>query len=76
MTTIVCLTMGFLLSGAVLVEAVFGWGGIGTMLQQAIADRDYPVLQAGILLVAVVFVMVNLLVDLTYAILDPRVRIR
>ncbi len=75
-TTIVGLTMGFLLSGAVLVEAVFAWGGIGTMLQQAIADRDYPVLQAGILLVAVVFVIVNLLVDLTYVILDPRVRIR
>ena len=75
-TTIVGLTMGFLLSGAVLVETVFGWGGIGTLLQQAIADRDYPVLQAGILLVAVVFVLVNLLVDLLYALLDPRVQIR
>ncbi len=75
-TTIVGLTMGFLLSGAVLVETVFGWGGIGTLLQQAVADRDYPVLQAGILLVAVVFVLVNLLADLLYAVLDPRVRIR
>ncbi len=75
-TTIVGLTMGFLLSGAVLVEAVFAWGGIGTMLQQAVADRDYPVLQAAILLVAVVFVVVNLLVDLGYAVLDPRVRVR
>lgn len=75
-TTIVGLAMGFLLSGAVLVETIFGWGGIGTMLQQAVAGRDYPVLQAGILLVAVVFAIVNLLVDLTYAILDPRVRIR
>ncbi len=75
-TTIVGLTMGFLLSGAVLVETIFGWGGIGTLLQQAVADRDYPVLQAGILLVAVVFVLVNLAADLLYAILDPRVRIR
>ncbi|MDQ4132187.1 MAG: ABC transporter permease [Actinomycetota bacterium] len=74
--TIVGLTMGFLLSGAVLVEAVFAWGGIGTMLQQAVADRDYPVLQAGILLIAVVFVVVNLLVDLGYAVLDPRVRVQ
>ncbi len=75
-TTIVGLTMGFLLSGAVLVETIFGWGGIGTLLQQGVADRDYPVLQAGILLVAVVFVLVNLVVDLVYAFLDPRVRIR
>ncbi len=74
-TTMVGLTMGFLLSGAVLVETVFGWGGIGTLLQQAVADRDYPVLQAGILLVAVVFVLVNLVADLVYAVLDPRVRI-
>ncbi len=75
-TTIVGLTMGFLLSGAVLVETIFGWGGIGTLLQQAVADRDYPVLQAGILLVAVVFVLVNLVADLVYAVLDPRVRVR
>ena len=74
--TIVGLTMGFLLSGAVLVETIFGWGGIGTLVQQAVADRDYPVLQAGILLVAVVFVLVNLVADLSYAVLDPRVRIR
>jgi peptide/nickel transport system permease protein len=75
-TTIVGVTMGFLLSGAVLVETIFGWGGIGTLVQQAVADRDYPVLQAGILLVAVVFVLVNLVADLLYAVLDPRVRIR
>lgn len=75
-STVVGLTTGFLLSGTVLVEIVFGWGGIGTFLQQAVADRDYPVLQAGTLLVAVVFILVNLIVDLTYAALDPRVRIR
>jgi peptide/nickel transport system permease protein len=75
-TTIVGLTMGFPLSGAVLVETIFGRGGIGTLLQQAVADRDYPVLQAGILLVAVVFVWVNLVADLLHAVLDPRVRVR
>ena len=75
-TTVVGLTTGFLLSGTVLVEIVFAWGGIGTFLQQAISDRDYPVLQAGVLFVAVVFILVNLLVDLAYAALDPRVRVR
>lgn len=74
-STVLGLTTGFLLSGTVLVEIVFAWGGIGTFLQQAVADRDYPVLQAGTLFVAVVFVMVNLVVDLLYTALDPRVRV-
>ena len=74
-TTVVGLTAGFLLEGATLVEIVFAWGGMGSFLFQAIGDRDYPVLQAGILYVAVVFVVVNLLVDILYARLDPRVRI-
>ena len=75
-TTTVGLTAGFLLSGAVLIEFVFAWGGVGTLIQQALTDRDYPVLQAAILFVAVVFVVVNLVVDLAYARLDPRVRLR
>ncbi|MDQ4068184.1 MAG: ABC transporter permease [Actinomycetota bacterium] len=74
-STVLGLTTGFLLSGTVLVEIIFGWGGIGTFLQQAVADRDYPVLQAGTLFVAVIFILVNLVVDLAYAALDPRVRI-
>lgn len=75
-TTVVGLTAGFLLSGAVLVEIVFAWGGMGSLLQQAILNRDYPVLQGAILFVTVTFVVVNLLVDLGYAVLDPRVRVR
>lgn len=75
-STVVGLTTGFLLSGAVLVEIVFAWGGMGTFLHQAITDRDYPVLQAGILFIAVLFVVVNLIVDIAYALLDPRVRIQ
>lgn len=75
-STVIGLTIGFLLSGTVLVEIVFAWGGIGTFIQQALTDRDYPVLQAGILFVTIVFVIVNLIVDLVYAALDPRVRIR
>ena len=75
-TTIIGLQTGLLLSGAILTETVFAWGGMGAWLYQAISFRDYPVLQAGILFLAVVFVVVNLLVDLTYALLDPRIRVR
>lgn len=75
-TTTIGLAVGFLLTGAVLVEIVFAWGGMGSLLEEAIARRDYPLLQGGILLVTVVFVVVNLIVDLAYAVLDPRVRPR
>ena len=59
-----------------LTEKVFDWGGIGTLLAEGIERRDYPRLQALILLGALVYVLVNLLVDLSYAIIDPRVRVR
>ena len=58
-----------------LTETVFAWPGVGSWLEQAIFDRDYPVLQGGILFLAVVFVVVNLLVDISYAILNPRIRL-
>jgi peptide/nickel transport system permease protein len=73
-TTIIGLQAGLLLSGAVLTETIFAWPGIGSWLKDAIFNRDYPVLQSGILFVAVVFVVVNLLVDLSYAIINPRIR--
>jgi peptide/nickel transport system permease protein len=73
--TIIGLQTGLLLSGAILTETVFAIPGMGTWLAEAIRDRDYPVLQGGILFVAVVFVIVNLLVDLSYALLDPRIRV-
>ena len=69
--TVIGLQTGLLLSGAVLTEIVFAWGGMGQFLEQAIFDRDFPVLQGGILFLAIVFVVVNLLVDLTYGLLDP-----
>lgn len=75
-TTIIGLQTGLLLSGAILTETVFSWGGMGSWMFRAILDRDFPVLQGGILFLAVVFVVVNLLVDLTYAVLDPRIRVR
>jgi peptide/nickel transport system permease protein len=74
-TTIIGLQMGLLLSGAVLTETVFAIPGMGSWLKEAIFNRDYPVLQGGILFLAVVFVLVNLLVDITYALLNPRVRV-
>jgi peptide/nickel transport system permease protein len=73
--TIIGLQTGLLLSGAILTETVFAIPGMGTWLAEAIRDRDYPVLQGGILFVAVVFVVVNLLVDVSYALLDPRIRV-
>ena len=75
-STTIGLQVGLLLAGAVLTEKVFVWGGLGTLLAQGIERRDYPRLQAIILLGAVVYVLVNLLVDLSYAIIDPRVRLR
>ncbi|MBC8074504.1 MAG: ABC transporter permease, partial [Chloroflexales bacterium] len=72
--TVVGLQLGGLLSGAVLTETVFSWPGIGTWILRGIQGRDYPVVQGGVMFVALVFVLVNLLVDLSYALLDPRIR--
>jgi peptide/nickel transport system permease protein len=74
-STIIGLQTGLLLSGAVLTETVFAWPGVGSWLKDAIFNRDYPVLQGGILFLAVVFVVVNLLVDISYAIINPRIRL-
>jgi peptide/nickel transport system permease protein len=73
-STIIGLQTGFLLSGAILTETVFARPGVGTWLASAIAYRDYPVLEAGILLLSILFVLVNLLVDISYAIINPRIR--
>jgi peptide/nickel transport system permease protein len=73
--TIIGLQTGLLLSGAVLTETVFAFPGIGTWLVDAIKARNYPVLQGGILFIALVFVLVNLIVDLSYALLNPRIRL-
>ncbi|MFP5068980.1 ABC transporter permease [Pseudonocardia nantongensis] len=75
-STTIGLQTGLLLAGAVLTETVFNWGGIGTLIAEGIERRDYPRLQAVVLLGALVYVLVNLLVDLSYAIIDPRVRLR
>src|ERR671935_965478 len=73
-STIIGLQTGLLLSGAVLTETVFAFPGMGSWLRDAIFNRDYPALQGGILFLALVFVVVNLLVDISYAIINPRIR--
>jgi ABC-type dipeptide/oligopeptide/nickel transport system permease component len=72
--TVVGLQLGFLLAGAVITETVFGWEGVGRLLVESIEKRDYPVTQACVLVIALIYVMVNLLTDLAYVRLDPRVR--
>jgi peptide/nickel transport system permease protein len=72
--TIIGLQTGLLLSGAVLTETVFAWPGMGSWLASAIFSSDYPALQGGILFLAIVFVLVNLFVDISYAIINPRIR--
>jgi peptide/nickel transport system permease protein len=74
--TVIGLQSGLLLSGAVLTETVFAFNGMGSYLAEAVFKRDYAVLQGGVLFLAVIFVLVNLLVDLAYGVLDPRVRTR
>jgi peptide/nickel transport system permease protein len=73
-STIIGLQTGLLLSGAVLTETVFAWPGLGSWLVDAIAARNYPVLQGGILFIAIIFVLVNLVVDVSYAFINPRIR--
>lgn len=74
--TVIGLQLGLLLSGAVLTETIFSLPGLGRLIVDAILARDYPVVQAGAVFVATVFVLVNLGVDLCYAVLDPRIRRR
>jgi len=72
--TILGLQFGTLLAGTIVTESIFSWPGIGRLAVQAIGARDYPLLQGCILLIAVSYVFVNLLTDLVYALVDPRVR--
>ena len=72
--TIIGLQFGTLLGGAILTETIFSWPGIGSWIYEGILSRDYPVVQGGVVFVAIAFVLINLLVDLSYAFLDPRIQ--
>jgi peptide/nickel transport system permease protein len=72
--TIIGLQFGTLLGGAILTETIFSWPGIGSWIYEGILNRDYPVVQGGVVFVAVAFVLINLIVDLSYAFLDPRIQ--
>jgi peptide/nickel transport system permease protein len=74
--TVIGLQTGLLLGGAVLTETIFAWPGVGRYIFDAISSRDYPVIQSGILVIALIFVLVNLVVDLLYAYIDPRINYR
>lgn len=72
--TVLGIQMGALLGGTVIIEVIFGLPGLGRLLVDAISSRDYPMLQGSVLFIAAMFVFVNLAVDLTYALIDPRIR--
>ncbi|HEY1297796.1 MAG TPA: nickel ABC transporter permease [Chloroflexota bacterium] len=73
--TVIGLDLGVLLGGAVITETIFAWPGVGRLIVQSIETKDYPLIQTAVILLAVLFVMLNLLVDLTYTYLDPRIRL-
>ena len=71
--TVVGLQVGYLLGGDILVEIVYSWPGIGSLMMNGIMARDFPLVQGAILLIATSYVVVNLVVDITYAFVDPRI---
>lgn len=73
--TILGVQFASLLGGTVIIESVFSWPGVGGMMLDGIANRDYGVVQGGLLLLVLMFIIINLLVDLTYAVVDPRIRV-
>ena len=72
--TVIGLQTGLLLGGAILTETIFSWGGVGRWVYDAVITRDYQIIQSGVLILALIFVLVNLLVDISYAFLNPRIR--
>ena len=74
--TLIGMQMGALLGGTVVIEQIFSLPGVGQMTLEAIFTRDYPVVQANILMLAAIYVLINLLVDITYAVIDPRIKLK
>lgn len=75
LVTVAGINLGMLLGGTVVTETVFSWPGVGRLIVQSVSQRDFPVIIAGVFLISLVFVVINLIVDLLYAVLDPRVRL-
>jgi peptide/nickel transport system permease protein len=73
--TVICISIGYLLSGALLTETVFSWPGMGTLVYQAILNRDYSLVTASTMVIAVFILLSNLLADIIYAFLDPRIKL-
>jgi peptide/nickel transport system permease protein len=73
MVTIIALNLGFTVAGAIQIEAVFSWPGLGGTIFEAVGRRDYPMLQGAFLLIAISVVAANMIADLLYSVLDPRV---
>jgi peptide/nickel transport system permease protein len=73
--TITGIQLATILGGVIVVEVVFAWPGLGRLVYNAVAARDYPVIQGAVLLIAVLFLLINLMVDLLYAVIDPRIRL-
>jgi len=74
--TVVGLQFGILMAGAILTETIFAWPGVGKWMYDAVMQRDYMVIQGGTLIIATVFVVVNLVVDVLYAVINPRISVR
>ena len=74
--TIAGIQMGALLSGSIITETVFDWPGIGSLLVEAIQSRNYPLVQGCVILIATLYVVINLLTDILYAWADPRIRLQ
>jgi glutathione transport system permease protein len=74
--TMMGLQFGFLLGGSIVVEVVFNWPGLGRLLVDAVSMRDYPVIQAEVLLFSLEFIIINLVVDVLYAVINPTIRFK
>ena len=73
--TIIGLEFGFMLSGVVVVEVIFAWPGLGRLVFDSISHRDIPLVQASVVVIALIVIILNLIVDLVYAKLDPRIKL-
>jgi dipeptide transport system permease protein len=72
--TVIGLLTGTLMAGAILTETIFAWPGVGKWILQSISRRDYPSIQGGILIIATIIILVNLVVDILYGVINPRIR--